>query len=496
MHDGLAQHRWLRFGAFVGPVIVSAAVSWWHIGTPSYWIDEAASLSAARRSVPQLLDLLKHTDAVHGTYYFILHFWILAFGDHEMATRSLSALAMISAVPGVFLICSRIAGPRGGFCGALVFAMSPTSAIFAAEARSQALVVAITVWSTVVLFRALEGRRIDRWLGYALAVAVLGYMNLFAVLVVAAHGVLVATMPVGARARSRRPDLVRWLCACAGAGLLLIPLVLVAYRQQGQIGYLSRTTLATSPDAVGFLAGGQYLAPLVLVLAVAGACSIPRGYRSFVVMWALGPAAILIVTSLHHPVYRDLYILGSVPAVSISAGCGLAWLSRGRGRVGVLLAAVALVGVSSLSVYRLTQVRIATFQADDLRSAAACLSTHERTGDAIVHLDGISRWAAAAYPSAYAGLSDLKLATGGAPVATGTLRGLDATNDVIEQRMASHDRIWIMNDIIQFRARHELFGPILRALQLGGWRKAMTCQFQSGREVLYVRRDSGSKRRP
>lgn len=40
----------------------------WDIKVPSYWRDEAATISAVRRPLPALLRMLTNVDAVHGTY--------------------------------------------------------------------------------------------------------------------------------------------------------------------------------------------------------------------------------------------------------------------------------------------------------------------------------------------------------------------------------------------------------------------------------------------
>ena len=67
-------------------------------GQPSYWFDEAATLSAARRSVPQLWALLRSTDAVHGLYYLGMHGWLALVGTSEAATRAPSAIGLGLAV--------------------------------------------------------------------------------------------------------------------------------------------------------------------------------------------------------------------------------------------------------------------------------------------------------------------------------------------------------------------------------------------------------------
>ena len=57
--------------------LANAAVSFVAITTPSVWFDEAATVSGATRSIPELLHMLGKVDAVHGLYYMLMH---VAFG--------------------------------------------------------------------------------------------------------------------------------------------------------------------------------------------------------------------------------------------------------------------------------------------------------------------------------------------------------------------------------------------------------------------------------
>jgi Predicted membrane protein len=65
--------------AVLDPLIVAvlgAAVSLGGAGRPSFWYDEAATISASySRSLSQLWQMLSNVDAVHGLYYLIMHGW-------------------------------------------------------------------------------------------------------------------------------------------------------------------------------------------------------------------------------------------------------------------------------------------------------------------------------------------------------------------------------------------------------------------------------------
>ena len=73
------------------PPVVTLAVTLWGIKSASYWRDEAATLSATRRSFPQLIRMLGNVDAVHGVYYVLMWPVVHLIGTDELAMRLPSA---------------------------------------------------------------------------------------------------------------------------------------------------------------------------------------------------------------------------------------------------------------------------------------------------------------------------------------------------------------------------------------------------------------------
>ncbi len=88
--------------------LVSSIGSW----IPSKWNDEAATQTAATRSIGQLWQMMHHIDAVHGAYYAFMHFWILAFGTSNFALRAPSMLAVGAACAGVVVLGQRLGTRR------------------------------------------------------------------------------------------------------------------------------------------------------------------------------------------------------------------------------------------------------------------------------------------------------------------------------------------------------------------------------------------------
>jgi len=80
--------------------VVSVTGSW----IPSLWGDEAASLLSAERPLATLPQMIGHVDAVHATYYVLLHEWIRIAGTSAFAIRLPSALAVGAAAAAVVVV--------------------------------------------------------------------------------------------------------------------------------------------------------------------------------------------------------------------------------------------------------------------------------------------------------------------------------------------------------------------------------------------------------
>ncbi|WP_179282397.1 glycosyltransferase family 39 protein [Streptosporangium subroseum] len=239
----------------------------WRIGIPSFWRDESVSVMAATMSFDELWKLLDKIDAVHALYYLLLRPFA-AFGG-ELAARLPSALAVAGATFGIVAIGRRVATPQVGMFAGLVYAVLPMVSRYGQEARSYALVSAVAVAATWVLL----GERRSRYLGYGLLIALLGWFHLYALLLVPAHAVTILLR--------RRSEIIPWLASMVGAGVLLVPLALIASGQRDeQLFWLKVPGLADLGTFGVELAGGpkawdatslpMLFLGLLLVLALLG----------------------------------------------------------------------------------------------------------------------------------------------------------------------------------------------------------------------------------
>ncbi|MDZ7578375.1 MAG: glycosyltransferase family 39 protein [Candidatus Nanopelagicales bacterium] len=449
-------------GIMALPAVVAFALSITASWVPSFWHDEAATVSAVVRPLPKLLALLGNVDSVHGAYYLLLHPWAWLFGTSEFSIRLPSAVAIAAAALGVTVIANRLLGLTAGVGAGLVFALLPVASHFGMEARSYAFVCALTTWATYVFIRAVDNDEHDDswwlWVLYGALILVAGVVFIYSLLIPAAHAV---TLLVSGQ--SRRPVL-RFVTSMAAVALALAPLVVIAHGQASQVSYLART-LPTAPWLVPFV----WITPrlfdpqnlfTVLVVAIAvllwsavayvvvrwlrgtRAADAPVrspgsvGLVSLTLPWLLLPAVTLVnASALIQPMYASRYVFYSMPALAILVGFSLSLLHR-RAYVATALVALALLVLPILVADRQPEAK------DDLRVVASIISDNKQPGDAIIFRPPARRRMEAAYAEGFAGLNDVLLKA--TPQESDTLTGVQYPLAELPDRLAGVDRVWLL----------------------------------------------------
>ena len=371
------------------PALLTLALGFYQIGRPELWRDELSSWSFAARPVSGLIATARNTGATQLAYYLLLHFWIAAFGSSADAMRTLSVLAMSGAAACVTLIGRHLAGPRAGLASGLVFALVPSVSRFAQEVRFYALEVLVATLATLLLLRALERPSWRRWLAYASAVALLGYIDLVALSVLAGHA-------AGAALRWRRDRDRRqlWFAAAAAAGLAAcVPLALIGWSQAAdQVAWIGRPGLDLAAFSFFFrnLFYSTSVAAALIVLGVL-AWAVARREAAFATATAIAPVAVVwLVSQGPHSYFFPRYLLLTVGAWAILAGICLS-------RLDVRIAVAALLVVAALGAGDQQVIRAPgahswpSYPAGsggsylDYAGAAAVIAPRARPGDGIVY---------------------------------------------------------------------------------------------------------------
>ncbi|WP_311571504.1 glycosyltransferase family 39 protein [Streptomyces lancefieldiae] len=378
-------------------------------------------------------------------YYFLTHAVLAVWDDGVLTLRVMSVLGVLVAVLGVNAIGSRLGDPATGFLAGVVFLCVPQVQFYAQEARSYALVTAAVVWATWFFVRALQEDE-RRWCaGYGVLLLLAGWLHIFSLLAFLAHA-LTLWLVGGLRARG-----LRWLSTVALVGFGIAPLAVVSAGQaSAQLDWLSRPGLQ---DWLGFAV------PATVALALGELLRRRRrdsaraiSLQAVAVPLMVAPAGFLLVVSFVHPWYVDRYVLYCMSGLALLIGQALRhWqlLLRAEGTPALrrrrLFATVAtgFVVFSALAPWY-WYMRLAASRTDSVGSYWGLTATAPGEPLPVLFQPARRRVWVLARPPVFGPLDDIALRQ--TPEASGTLYGVEASPDMIRQRMLQHREINVLRD--------------------------------------------------
>lgn len=457
---------WTAVAIFAGSAIVAGLFS----PSVSLWTDEAVTISAAERSLPELWALIQRIDAVHALYYAFMSVWIDLFGSSPFVLRLPSALAAGGTALGVYALTRRIASEGTAITSAVVAALLPRLAWAGIEARPFVFSALVAVWATYLLVRAVQDPRGIRWLAYAVTAVVGIGVNIYLVMLVAAHAVTVIVL-----ARRSRAVVVGFAIAAVSTALVSAPLLLLVRSQQAQLGgsgdrspvsiarkiVVNQFFLGETPDSeVGpawWSRSWQIAAVAAAVIGIAAAvCAVARRPRhgdgkreilAITVPWIILPTgAVAAYAVAVSPIYQPRYFTFVAPAAAILIAAGARWVTRRW-----YTTAVVVVYIACVAVVLTSQRTPFAKGGSDWSAVADTIAEQSSPGDVVYFaprypertvINQTTRRIAQAYPGAFERLTDLTLNQTGAQSAT-----LDGISFPLAQRLddlSGVDRVWVV----------------------------------------------------
>jgi glycosyltransferase involved in cell wall biosynthesis/4-amino-4-deoxy-L-arabinose transferase-like glycosyltransferase len=334
-----ASHSWwLGLGA---AVVLALALRLMAVDFHSFWCDETFTADIIKAPDADLILGNARDTGNPPLYWLTARWWSHAFGDSEVALRSLSVLCSVAAVPLLALLGQRLLGSAAGLFTAFLFAISPLQIELADEARTYALLHLIVIANGLFFVRWVQdGRRLDLIL-LGVTTCLGGYSHYYALLLPLAQLVALLVVP-----RARRL-ILPWAFVMSGAALLWLPWLGPFCAQLATPGNLSRNAdswafqfLATPVTfALGRTFAWRGAALTMLGLAALGtvlAFGLPllagirqRGRERFALVWLLCWLLIpivlpLLVAMTFVPIYGHRYATVGLPAFLLLVGAGLA----------------------------------------------------------------------------------------------------------------------------------------------------------------------------
>jgi len=400
--------------------VLGAAVSLAGAARPSFWYDEAATISASySRSLPQLWQMLGNVDAVHGLYYLLMHGWFQVFPPTEFWSRVPSGLAVGVAAGGVVVLGGQLSSRTVAVSSGVLCAILPRATWAGIEARPYALSMMAAVWLTVLLVYAARRDNAWVWLSYAIAVAASVLLDVYLALMLLAHSAFVLLF------RRSRSVLVKFTLASVAACAAVAPFVHQAMGQVHQIVWIAPVGHRTIED----VAIQQYFErspPFTIVSAVVIAAAaavwlftsarLVQGDRQLLtvaIAWLVIPTGVILVWSAFVvPIYTPRYLCFTAPAIALVLGVCIGALAVKPWVAAAVLSAFALAAAPN---YLLVQRGPYAKYGMDYSQVADLITSKAAPGDCLLVNDTVTFMPApmrpllAARPDAYRPLADLSM---------------------------------------------------------------------------------------
>src|ERR1700722_4735444 len=230
--DPVLQPKTLLDPLIVG--VLAAVVSLGGAGRPSFWYDEAATISAAySRSLSQLWHMVGNVDAVEGLYYVLMHGWFTIVPPTEFWSRVPSGLAVGAAAAGVVVLGKQFSSRTVALASGVVCAILPRATWAGIEARPYAISMMAAVWLTVLLIRATRRDDVWVWLCYGIVLAMSVLLDVYLVLMSPVSLAFICAF------RRSRTVVLRFALASVLAGCALTPFLIAAIGQTHQISWVA-----------------------------------------------------------------------------------------------------------------------------------------------------------------------------------------------------------------------------------------------------------------
>lgn len=327
-------------------ILMAASLRWYRLTAQDIWGDEAFSIWLSQQ--PLNVVIAGASDTHPPFYPFLLFLWLPLAGSTAFATRTLSVLIGILAIPLVFVLAKRLTQrTRVKWFATILMTVSPLMIYYSQETRMYELVAVLALASTYFVLRNHPG-------AYLISTLLAIYTHYSAFFVLVAQNMFALI-----RLRHQRATLVRWLGL---QGLLVaayVPWIVVQtaflrekanarFDEWGWAGIemiFGKTVLAFSAGLTTDFPVTHLAALLCLVFGALGVYAIVRRCESqawLAPMYALVPVTIAYLVNPIMPFFFERYVLVALPGFLMLVAFGLDYLDEldHRAQIGMTMALI------------------------------------------------------------------------------------------------------------------------------------------------------------
>jgi mannosyltransferase len=413
--------RLLRLPAALDPLVIGllgAVVSLVGAGRPSFWYDEAATISAAySRSLSQLWQMLGNVDAVHGLYYLLMHGWFQLFPPTEFWSRTPSGLAVGGAAAGVVVLGKQFSSRTVGVTSGAICAILPRATWAGIEARPYAMSMMAAVWLGVLLVHAARRDNSRLWMSYGVVLAVSILLDVYLALLSLVHIGFIAAF------RRTRTVVVRFGITSVLVYGAATPFLAVVVSQAHQISWITPIGRRTVEDVAVqqyfdrsplFTVGSALVVATAIVMWLFRSRRLADGDRQllvFAIAWLAIPTGLIVLWSAFvHSIYTPRYLCFTAPAVALILGVCITALARSPWITAGVVTLFALIAAPNYAVVQrgpYAKYGMDYSQVADLITAKAAPGDCLLVNDTVTFHPAPMRPLMAARPDAYRKLVDL-----------------------------------------------------------------------------------------
>jgi len=192
------------------------------------WWDEGYSVYFATKDLVGLT-LGTAADIHPPFYYYLLHFWIMAFSPGQVPLRLFSVAVGTLTIPAIYRVGRPLAGREAALLAAFLLAISPLHVYYSQEVRMYALATllglgSVYFWVRLAQAKMEQGKKgMGAWIGYVLFTTLSLYTLYYAAFIP-----LFQTAALFIFWRRYRSLLGRWLLVQVIVALLYLPWILLA----------------------------------------------------------------------------------------------------------------------------------------------------------------------------------------------------------------------------------------------------------------------------
>jgi mannosyltransferase len=443
--------------------IAAAVISGVGASNPSFWYDEAATISAATRTLPELARLVYTSDAAHPFYYLLMHGWFNLVPPDEFWARVPSWVAVGFAAGGLVVLARLLSTRAIAISAGVIFAILPRVTAAGIEARPYGLTCLAAVWLTVVLVIAVRRRRTSLWLLYAVLLTVSVLLNIYLVLMVLVHGYSLLLL------RAARRQYGAWLIAVFATSAMLVPYLLFMGRQSNQLSWIAPLSDSTGVDVVinqyfeysiAFAACAALLLTVsALIPSIRRRCEQITGSTKLLLLsagWSLIPTTVILAASaLSQPLYVDRYLTFTSPAVALVLAICAVGVGRNPRGIALVITVLAVAAIPNYVRQRGDYAKTGM----DYSAVADLIATQSSPGDCLL-LDDTVDWEPGpirplvrARPDAYDGLVDV--GAGRSATSMGVLWDENLAPFTVADRITTCSTIWTVSQKDPTLSAHE-----------------------------------------